>query len=101
MREYTVGSEVIHRIWGKGQVVGDYTDCGRPEYREVMFKDRQMGGKVSVTLSLDEIERECYAALTCPDIDDDAAVDQLLDRVRAWPSAPPCPHCGGTGITPA
>lgn len=72
--KYPVGSEVIHRIWGKGQVVGDYTDCGRPEYREVMFKDRQMGGKVSVTLNLNDIEhelaaikRECYASLVVDD----------------------------------
>ena len=50
-----VGSPVQHRIWGAGEVVADYTGCGKPEYREVVFTDRAMGGKVSVTLSLDEI----------------------------------------------
>ena len=84
MKEYTVGSEVLHRIWGKGTVVGDYTDCGRPEYRQVMFKDRAMGGKVSVTLSLAEvatelaaIKRECYEALVNPAAQAMAEADKI------------------------
>ena len=60
MRKFKVGTKVISRgtfYGGHGEVVGDYSDCGRPEYREVVFgKGRS---RFSVTMHVDELrERE-------------------------------------------